>query len=167
MSLNKATVGGIYIYIQLHVYINCIIKWYFENTRWFTVFIYPVDVVNTFKYTSIDSVSSLSPQLFFSLQAKPSTSKQWLHRPLLQLWTDSVFCSVHPRRFAAIPRRQWRGKKKRNVRSSDGSEAEKDSIDFMVGRFISSHPRVLTKQLRKFRFQGDCRSARLLEFTEL
>lgn len=48
-------------------------------------------------------------------------------------------------------------KKKRNVRNSDGSEAEKDSIDFTVGRFISSHPRVLTKRPRKFRFQGDCR----------
>lgn len=57
MSLNKATVGGINIYIYTHVYINWIIIWYFQNTRWFTVFIYPVDVVNTFKYTSIDSVS--------------------------------------------------------------------------------------------------------------
>ena len=48
-------------------------------------------------------------------------------------------------------------KKKRSVRNSDGSEAEKDSIDFTVGRFISSHPRVLTKRPRKFRFQGNCR----------
>lgn len=68
-------------------------------------------MVNTFKYTSYWQCFLSITTAVFSLHTKPSTSKQWLHRPPLQLWTDSVSCSVHPRRFAAIPRRQDEEKK--------------------------------------------------------